>query len=506
MPFAYYQRLSRRAQAVYRRSDAITSVAVPGVAALHPHVAALRAALDAGDGAAIARASFAICAGVCRALGAAPPRLEIHAVRPRGATHELHGLYAPAVDGPPVIRVWMRTARHARVVAFRTFLRTLLHEVLHHLDLEVLGLEASFHTEGFFKRESSLFHQLVPEATREAGDPGSTRGAAGPPRTRDLRGTRRAAPATAIGSVGSGKEVAMPKPITVAVAGGTGTQGGAVARLLLQRGHAVRALTRRPGSAAAAELRALGADVRQADLDDVEAVRRALAGADAFFAMATPYEAGVDAEIRQGRRAADAAREAGVKHLVYSSVASADQETGIPHFDSKAEIEAHVRELGVPYTIVGPVFFMENLIGPWFVAELRAGTLALPLPPSRPLQMIAVEDIARFVGVVLERPDEFRDRRVDIASDSLTGPEMARILAEVSGRDVDFVQASLDPVRRRSTDLARMWEWFDQVGYGVDVERLVRTYPEVGWHDFRHWAREQDWSILDVAGPEQPTA
>lgn len=164
MPFAYYQRLSRREQAVYRQSDAVTALRVPGVEVLRPHVEALRAALGAADGEAIARAAFAICAGLSRALGAAPPRLEIHAVRPRGETHELHGLYVPGVEGPPVIRVWMRTARHGRVVAFRTFLRTLLHEVLHHLDFEVLGLEGSFHTEGFFKRESSLFHQLVPEA------------------------------------------------------------------------------------------------------------------------------------------------------------------------------------------------------------------------------------------------------------------------------------------------------------------------------------------------------
>src|SRR5512140_1419014 len=124
----------------------------------------------------------------------------------------------------------------------------------------------------------------------------------------------------------------MPKPITVAVAGATGKQGGAVARTLLHRGHAVRALTRRPEARAAADLRALGADIYQADLDDDEAVQRATAGADALFLMATPYEGGVEAEVRQARTAAKAAKEAGVKHLVYSSVASADQDTGVPHF------------------------------------------------------------------------------------------------------------------------------------------------------------------------------
>ena len=173
MPFAYYRRLSRRGQATYRRSDEITALAVPGAEALHPAVDALREALAAEEGEAVARAAFGVVAGLCRALGVAPPALQIHAVRPRGATHELHGLYEPEPEdgGPPRIHVWMRTARQGRVVAFRTFLRTLLHELCHHLDFDVLGLDRSFHTEGFFRRESSLMRQLAPAARRPAQRP-----------------------------------------------------------------------------------------------------------------------------------------------------------------------------------------------------------------------------------------------------------------------------------------------------------------------------------------------
>jgi hypothetical protein len=175
VPFAYYQRLGRREQAIYRRSDAIAAVPVPGVRALHPVIESLRAALVAGDARAVARASAAVAVGISVALGAEPPRLQVLATRPRAETHELHGLYVPAGAAPPVIRVWMRTARQQRVVAFRTFLRTLLHEVVHHLDFEVLGLEWSFHTEGFFKRESSLFHQLVTDAARSPSGPDAPR-------------------------------------------------------------------------------------------------------------------------------------------------------------------------------------------------------------------------------------------------------------------------------------------------------------------------------------------
>jgi uncharacterized protein YbjT (DUF2867 family) len=295
----------------------------------------------------------------------------------------------------------------------------------------------------------------------------------------------------------------MPKPITVVVAGATGKQGGALARILLHRGHQVRALTRRPGSQAAAALHALGAEIHEADLDDGAAVRRAADGADAFFLMATPFEEGVEAEVRQARQAAKAAREVGVKHLVYSSVASADRSTGIPHFDSKREVERYLEKLGIPYTIVAPVFFMENLLGPMFVPGLRAGTVAMPLPPNRPLQQIAVADVAELVRLALERPGEFQGKRLDIASDSLTGPELAKDLTQATGTDIRYVQAPLEGVRAVSEDFARMWRWFDEVGYAADLDALRRTYPEVGWHDFRRWAREQDWS--EVAAPEQPT-
>jgi len=297
----------------------------------------------------------------------------------------------------------------------------------------------------------------------------------------------------------------MPKPITVLVAGATGRQGGAVARLLLDKGHGVRALTRKPRSPAAESLRALGAHIVEGNLEDSPSVQRAAEGADAFFLVATPFEKGIEAEVRQGRQAAAAAKKEGVKHLVYSSVAGADRGTGIPHFDSKREVELYVQELGIPYSIVAPVFFMESLLGPMSLQRLRTGTLSMPLPPTRELQMIAVADIARFVRLVLERPSEFQGKRIDIASDSLTGPEMAKVLTEVTGSAIGYSEAPLARVRAQSEDFARMWEWFDRVGYNSDINALRRAYPEVGWHDFRQWVREQDWTVLDEASPDQPT-
>jgi len=113
---------------------------------------------------AVERAAAELCSGIARALGAPPVRVKVLAKRPRQAGGELHGLYTLSEDGRALIQIWMRTAAHKRVVAFRTFLRTLLHEVCHHLDFTLFGLAESFHTEGFFRRESSLYRKLAPPA------------------------------------------------------------------------------------------------------------------------------------------------------------------------------------------------------------------------------------------------------------------------------------------------------------------------------------------------------
>jgi hypothetical protein len=160
--FAFYERLSAKNQAVYRRSDAVGTVPLPRATALAPVVAALRVALEDDDRRGLETACQLLVDGLCERLGVGPVRLQVLAARPSRSWGELHGLYTAEPGRMPQIQVWMRTARHKRVVAFRTFLRTVLHEVGHHFDFNWLKLPESFHTEGFFKRESSLFKQLVP--------------------------------------------------------------------------------------------------------------------------------------------------------------------------------------------------------------------------------------------------------------------------------------------------------------------------------------------------------
>jgi hypothetical protein len=174
VPFSYYDRLTRSQQRIYRQSDEITSLRLAHPAILWPLVEALAAALAREERAAIQVATDRLFNTLARAFGTPPCRVDVLAARPHGQWGELQGLYETAERGRPAkVTLWMRTARQRRVVAFRTFLRTLLHELGHHLDYQHLRLADSFHTEGFYKRESSLFHQLVPEPAKRSDAQGA---------------------------------------------------------------------------------------------------------------------------------------------------------------------------------------------------------------------------------------------------------------------------------------------------------------------------------------------
>ncbi len=171
MPFAYYNRLTTAQQRIYRTSDAIDSIALPPGVAPGPAVAAMRAALADDDRAAVERCGQRIVDALTTGYHVPSIRLRVLAQRPADDYGELHGLYEPAEGRTPAtISVWMRTARKRQVVAFKSFLRTLCHEVCHHLDYELFALEETFHTDGFYRRESSLANaMLAAEAALASG-------------------------------------------------------------------------------------------------------------------------------------------------------------------------------------------------------------------------------------------------------------------------------------------------------------------------------------------------
>ncbi|MFJ5552590.1 NmrA/HSCARG family protein [Streptomyces sp. NPDC093225] len=286
---------------------------------------------------------------------------------------------------------------------------------------------------------------------------------------------------------------------TIAVTGATGAQGGATARALLAAGHTVRALTRRPADPAAEALRALGADVRRADFDDRASLDAALAGADSLFAVTTPFGTDIDTEVRQGRTLVDAAAAARLGHVVFTSAAHADRDTGVPHYDSKSLIERHLYASGLTWTVIGPAAFMDNYAGGWSLDGLREGSFAWPMPADRPLTLVSARDIGTFAALALQRRDAFAGRRIDIASDALDPARIAAVLAAATGRPITHREVPLDVVRGHSTDLAAMFAYFAAFGLDVDVAALRREFPEVGWQSFADWAAVQDWTALLAA-------
>ncbi|HEX3684536.1 MAG TPA: NmrA/HSCARG family protein [Bryobacteraceae bacterium] len=276
----------------------------------------------------------------------------------------------------------------------------------------------------------------------------------------------------------------------ILVAGATGKQGGAALRHLREKGFAVRAITRDPDQAKARALAGRGVEVLKGDLDDVASIARALDGVYGVFSVQNS-RAGAEAEIRQGINLVEAARRAVVDHFVYSSVGSADQQTGIPHFDSKFQIEERIRATGIPYTILRPVFFMEN----WLAMRdaIEQGAIALPLKPETRLQMIAVDDIGAFVALAFEHPGKWRGQAIDIAGDEHSMFDTARVLSGAAGREVSYQQISWDQFEQGAGhEITVMYRWFEATGYHADISVLRQSWPNLltleRW-SLTHWAR-----------------
>jgi uncharacterized protein YbjT (DUF2867 family) len=259
---------------------------------------------------------------------------------------------------------------------------------------------------------------------------------------------------------------------------------------LLARGHELRVTARDPDSPAARELAGRGARIVRADLDDPASLRAAARGTDVVFAAGGPHQAGPDGETRHGINMAQAAAAAGVGHLVFSSGAGAEQPTGVPVLDAKRAVEQHIRELGIPHTILAPVYFMENAFNPWNVAALAAGRFPLALPPDRPLQQIAIEDLAAVAATVIERRDAFAGQRIELAADEITGEHAAAVLSGLTGRSFAFHEVARDGL---PDGMRLLFEWLDRGGPRVDVPALRRRFPEVRWHTFERWAAQREW-------------
>ncbi len=274
----------------------------------------------------------------------------------------------------------------------------------------------------------------------------------------------------------------------ILVTGATGQQGGAAVPGLLAKGYRLRVMTRSPEKMRG--IRRPDVEVVRGDFRDRESLGRALDGVSGAFVMGTPYEKGAEAEVTEGKAMIDACKTKGISHVVYSSVCCANRETGIPHFDSKYRVEEYLKKSGLPYTILRPVWFMENFASPWYRPSIEKGILSTPLHPRRPLQMISVADVGKIVAEAFAEPSRYRGREFDIAGDEMP---MERIVKEISRVLFHTIRYDHIPESRAEEvvgrDWALMFQWFNEHGYDVDVlaTRMRFEYYGVPLASFRQY-------------------
>ena len=280
----------------------------------------------------------------------------------------------------------------------------------------------------------------------------------------------------------------------VLVTGATGRQGGAVVRHMLGKGWKLRALTRNPHSHEARALASQGVEVMQGDMEDAGSILRAAAGVYGIYSVQDFWTVGARREVQQGKNLAEAAKRAGVEHFIYSSVGGAERRTGIPHWESKWEVENAIRSLGLPATILRPVAFMEDYYVDVVEIGILKGKLADPVRGDKPYQTIATDDIGAFVALAFERPSEFIGKELEIAGSELTNVETAKVFSRVLGKPVKFQKLPLALVRiMLGNEFYRMFRWFNEAGFQANIPGLRRTYPEVHLHTLEEWLRKEGW-------------
>jgi uncharacterized protein YbjT (DUF2867 family) len=271
----------------------------------------------------------------------------------------------------------------------------------------------------------------------------------------------------------------MSEPGVVVVTGATGRQGGAVTRALLQDGRRVRAMTRRPEGAAARVLAAAGADVVPADMDDPASLDRAFSGADGVYSVQNFMTSGLDGEVRQGRNVSEAAARAGVRHLVYGSAGVGRRGTGVGSWESKLDVEDHLRSLGLPVTVLRPMAFMELMTdrafypaaGVWHVWPRMAGwDFRVPWLSCHDLGVIAAKAFAD--------PEGYRGQELLLAAEIRSLEECRATYARVMGRGPRRFPMPQWLFQRFTPDTVRMWEWCRENDLDTDPEFTRSIHPE----------------------------
>ena len=262
----------------------------------------------------------------------------------------------------------------------------------------------------------------------------------------------------------------------IVVFGATGKQGGAVIKALEESPVAwnVKAATRNPASASARELVKRGVMPVAADMGDTASLTQALDGAYGVYSVQGNFENDHEGrEIRYGRNVVDSARSAGVSHFVFGSVGGADRDSGVPHFVSKRQIELHLLDSGIPFTILRPASFMDNFRS-FPMRTILLSMFKTIMSSDTELQLVATRDIGLFAAHAFEQPELYFAQQIELAGDSLTVPEIVQTLRRGNmGPTVAFKLPGF-VIGRLPEDFPIMVQWFEDHGFDADIDHLRR--------------------------------
>jgi uncharacterized protein YbjT (DUF2867 family) len=266
---------------------------------------------------------------------------------------------------------------------------------------------------------------------------------------------------------------------SIAVVGATGLQGQAVTRRLLEEGWTVRALTRNPAGDKARALARLGADVRQADSADVDALGRSFAGAHGVYSVQNHHISGYLGEVAQGRNVVDAAARAGVGHLVYASAGTGQAGTGVGSWETKIEVAGHARQVGIPMTVLRPMAFMELMTERRFYPAASVWHVMPKLMgDTRPVGWLAVEDLAVIAARAFADPESFVGRDVPLTSDVQSISECRTIWRKVTGRPPRRFPMPVWLFERfTGKDETTMWQWLRTNHVDLDTGPARQIHP-----------------------------
>jgi uncharacterized protein YbjT (DUF2867 family) len=247
-------------------------------------------------------------------------------------------------------------------------------------------------------------------------------------------------------------------------------------------------LSRKPDAPAAKTLADLGVQVVRGDMADQASLSEAMRGTHGVYSVQANVTAGVEGEILQGKMVADVAAESGVKHLVYSSVGGAERNSGVPHFESKWQIEEYIRKIGLPATILRPATFMDNF-GHVVMRTIVLSMLKTFVADTTPLQLVAVRDIGVFAALAFHRPEEFIGQSIELAGDELARPQIIKTLQGAGIVPIASLRLPRLITRRLPADFPLMFRWFSDHGFKADITKLREKHHDLS--TFSIWAKTQ---------------